>query len=161
MMMMSEEGVAESEYLRSTTQLYSECNQGLRPLMPRQNLLLDSDQGVEAHRENSWQGPSQFIIDQSFRRLLNRFEHQYNSVFLDIPCGYCGYLSSSRSTCWLSAQEAIEKEDAFELKTHLHLNVYRDSKGRVAICRDCQKKPRGAVNAGPWPSILVNIPKRS
>ena len=161
MVMMSEEVVEESEYLRSTAQVYSERNQGLRPLIPRQNLPLESDQGIEGDHEDPEQGPSRFVIDRSFRRLLNRFEQQYNSVFLDIPCGYCGYLSSSRSTCWLSAQEASGEENIFELKTHLHLDVYRDSKGRVAICRDCRKKPRGAINAGPWPSILVDIPKRS
>jgi hypothetical protein len=160
MRMESDEAVEADDYLQSTAQLHAERNQGLRPLMPRQNLTID-ESNVTVDAPPPTLQASYFIISRPFRRLMNRFEQQFYTVFLDIPCAYCGYLSSSRSTCWLTAEEGRREVNAFELTTHLHLDVYRDTKGRVAICRECRKKPRGALDAGPWPPILLNLPKRS
>ena len=55
----------------------------------------------------------------------------------------------------------IQEEYRFELHTRLHLDPHRDSKSRIAICRECNREPRGAIDAGPWPPSLLNIPQRS
>jgi hypothetical protein len=102
-----------------------------------------------------------FIISRAFRRLLNCFEQNYFLIFPNIPCAYCGLNSSYRTTHWLPVQQAATEEHRFELRSRLHLGLHVDRRGRVAICRECHREPRGAINAGPWPSLLLNIPQRS
>ena len=145
------------EYLRSMTSLYTERNSGLRPLMPRANPSVES---ADVNPEPDAL-PSFFLISPSFRRLMERFQNQFNYVFVNVPCAYCGYLSSTRTSAWLTPDDAIQQAPAFELITRLHLSVYRDGIGRVAICHACRKKPRPALDVGPWPSLLLDLPKRS
>ena len=145
-------------YLRSTSSLYAERNTGLRPLMPQSHSALE-EEDIESMPLNAPVCP--FVITATFRMLMNRFEREFNLVFPDIPCAYCGYLSSTRTTSWLTIEEAIRETTAFELVTQLHLKVHQDARGRVAVCNTCRKKPRRVLDAGPWPSLLLDIPKRS
>jgi len=78
-----------------------------------------------------------FIITATFHMLMNRFEREFNLVFPDIPCAYCGYLSSTRTMSWLTIEEAIRETTAFELVTQLHLQVHQDARGHVAVCNTC------------------------
>jgi hypothetical protein len=157
--MMESHDEGESEvYLRSTAPLYAERNSGLRPMMIRPNVSSDHADMESGSEETAF---STFQITAKFRNLMNRFQQEFDHVFPDIPCAYCGYLLSSRTTCWLTAQEATREASAFELVTRLYLAIHQDSIGRVAICKTCRKKPRAAITAGPWPAVLLDIPKRS
>lgn len=80
-----------------------------------------------------------FKITRSFRKLMNRFGNGTFKVCSDIHCAYCGVLSSSRTTCWLSSEKAREEVANFELTSQLHLTVHTDSKGRVSICAQCKR----------------------
>jgi hypothetical protein len=153
-----------NNYTFSTSRLYQQRNIGLRPLI--------RDPGMEQPRMDGQLPrnnvdilepplPQSVLQYQRFRRTVDRFQEEWFTIFSNIPCAYCGVLSSSRTVKWLSAEVAELERNNFELTTVLHIPVMEDAAGRVAVCVQCKKKPRRTLSAGPWPHVLTQIPPRS
>jgi hypothetical protein len=80
-------------YLQSTAQLYAQRNRGLRPRM-QEPQTAEVNAGEDPDAEETLTTFSPFVISRVFRRLLNCFEQNYFLMFPNIPCAYCGLLSS-------------------------------------------------------------------
>jgi hypothetical protein len=159
----NDENGHNTQYAFSTAELYGQRNNTARPLIPRHEIQ-------SANTEETWQANNvigsnvnnnAFIITSHFRRVINRFQTDLFTIFPNIPCAYCGVLSSRRMVKWLTIEQAVDETEKFELSTVLHIPIHTDRKGRVAICTQCKTKPRQTIRAGPWPHTLLQIPQRS
>lgn len=103
----------------------------------------------------------EFKISPAFNRLISRFQDDYFTSFPSYPCGYCGTLSTRRTTHWVELDQHKLHRGEYGLVTRLECDFSRDILGRIAICSICKKHPREAPDAGPWPAVLLCIPQRS
>lgn len=173
----------DSSYITSTSEIYQQRNQYLRPLMVHeqqstvestvngsQNTETEAvsfrtdlaDSSVSIQLPVNIRPPTvKFVITETFKRLLEDFNSKYFVSFPDIPCAYCGVLCLSRTVHWIEAHIVMQEWPRFGLVHVLNMPVHRDGKERVAICFMCKKSPREAPSAGPWPEVLLRIPQRS
>ena len=92
---------------------------------------------------------------------MKRFKENYFKSFPNLPCAYCGCLSTPRMTHWIEFDQEKLEHGEYGLVSRLECELSRDSIGRIAICSVCKRHIREAPDVGPWPAVLLGIPQRS
>lgn len=98
------------------------------------------------------------LQDLAFLRLYRRFIDTYNAEFPSTPCSSCGILLLPKKAYWADYNETVEYGLVSILGVPLTRRISRPGSTQVAVCYRCRKEPRPTILAGPWPTILIEMP---
>ena len=99
------------------------------------------------------------LQDLAFLRLYRRFIDTYNAEFPSTPCSSYSILMFPKKAYWADYDEAVEYGLASILGVPLTRRISRAGSTKVAVCYRCKTRPRPLILAGPWPTILIEMPQ--
>jgi len=144
----------EANLIRTTTALYSQRYQNIRP-RPQQLSPSLIQTGTRTTALPS------FIITPSFANRICVFEEKHFKSFPEYPCSFCGVLSPLRKTVWMDFDQSIFDMGGYGLASRLGFQLYRNRDGKIAICSACKTRKRDAPDVGPWPQEVLDVLQHS
>jgi hypothetical protein len=99
------------------------------------------------------------LQEPAFQRLYRRFIDTYNAEFPSTPCSSCGILMFPKKAFWVDYDQAREYGLFSTLRVPLTRRISGAGRAQISACYRCKTKPRPPILAGPWPSILVDMPQ--
>ena len=99
------------------------------------------------------------LQEPAFLRLYGRFIDTYNAEFPSTPCSSCGILMFPKKAFWVDYDQAVEYGLFSILGLPLTRRIGRTESAQISVCYRCKTKPRPPILAGPWPTILIEMPQ--